>query len=166
MSVKTSHTQVNHFEVAQLIPRFHAYFLFTHQIDRIAESGQFSLVGGRVFSSLSELIKYYHEKQHHPLPCAIAALSSYVMKYSNKEVFHIFFARSLDSIIATSIETVQVIKQTAFNGINPDHETLLSAARTIYQGLVQQVTATGISVVPVSHPSGSEFNGKSHKFLN
>ena len=67
--------------------------------------------------------------------------------------------RSLDSIIASSIESVQVIKQAAFNGVNPDHNTLLSTARAIYRGLVQQVSATGIDVVPITHPSGGLLYG-------
>ena len=58
-----------------------------------------------------------------------------------------------------------MIKQTAFNGVYPDHETLMSAARTIYQGLVQQVSATGINVVPISHPSGGEFKVHTNNFI-
>ena len=129
------------------------------QIDRIAESGQFSLVGGRVFSSLSELIKYYHDKQHHPLPCAVLSITSFVcmqIKTFSKTVFNNnnTVYRALDSMIAASIEPVHAVKQTAFNGVNPDQDTLISIARAVYCGLVQQSAATGLDVLPMSYPSG------------
>ena len=49
---------------------------------------------------------------------------------------------------------MQALKQVVDNGINPDNDTLLSAARAIHRGFTQQASISGLEVFPVTRSAG------------